>query len=163
MTYLAADVFTKVIDSTPLISIDMIVYGPDGRLLFGKRENRPAKNFLFVPGGRIMKNESFQIAFSRLLREELNLTLDDVDVTRLGLYEHFYDDSVFCDVISTHYVVNAYQVRLKKMPTKLPKSQHSAFQWKNVQDILEDSEIHEHSKWYFQLNKNADFKVFKHG
>jgi len=161
MTFLAVDDFKKVIASTPLVSIDMIVSGPKGQVLFGKRENRPAKDFLFVPGGRILKNENFQNAFRRLLREELDLTINDVDANQLGVYEHFYDDSVFSDVISTHYVVIAFQVRLKELPTKLPKSQHSAYRWKNVHDILEDPEIHEHSKWYFQSNKNADYNVFK--
>ncbi|HGT8289544.1 TPA: GDP-mannose mannosyl hydrolase, partial [Escherichia coli] len=49
--------FREVIQLTPLISIDLLIENENGEYLFGLRNNRPAKNKFFVPGGRIRKNE----------------------------------------------------------------------------------------------------------
>jgi colanic acid biosynthesis protein WcaH len=43
--------FKKIVESTPLISIDLVVRNDQGSVLLGKRTNRPAQNFWFVPGG----------------------------------------------------------------------------------------------------------------
>lgn len=50
--------FLNIIDKTPLIAIDLIIKNPDGDVLLGKKLNEPAKDKWFVPGGRILKNES---------------------------------------------------------------------------------------------------------
>ena len=65
--------FKTVVESTPLISIDLIVRNKKGEVLLGQRINRPAKGDWFVPGGRILKDESFDNAFKRLIKSELNL------------------------------------------------------------------------------------------
>ena len=71
--YLDKQTFSTVIKSSPLVSIDLVVINPDGQALLGQRLNRPAKGFWFVPGGRILKNESLGNAFKRLTLEELSL------------------------------------------------------------------------------------------
>jgi len=86
--------FKTVIDSTPLISIDLVVRDEAGRILLGQRLNRPAKGFWFVPGGRILKDESLVDAFKRLTLNELGIELGIGLARYLGLYEHFYDDSI---------------------------------------------------------------------
>ncbi len=48
-------VFLKVIDAAPLVTIDLIIRNPKSDVLLGKRLNRPAQGFWFVPGGRIRK------------------------------------------------------------------------------------------------------------
>ena len=49
--------FKTVINSTPLISIDLLVK-KDNKILLGKRINKPAQNYLFSIGGRVYKNET---------------------------------------------------------------------------------------------------------
>jgi len=49
--------FLEIADLSPLVSIDLIVYNDKNKVLLGKRANRPAKDYWFVPGGRIRKNE----------------------------------------------------------------------------------------------------------
>jgi colanic acid biosynthesis protein WcaH len=71
MAFLEKQVFTTVIDSTPLVSIDLLVENTDGKVLLGYRNNRPAKGYWFVPGGRILKDESMDDAFKRLTLAEL--------------------------------------------------------------------------------------------
>jgi colanic acid biosynthesis protein WcaH len=105
------DTFRTVINSTPLISIDLVVRDSSGNIFLGQRLNRPAQGFWFVPGDRILKGESLANAFKRLTFVELDI----VDAQYLGLYEHFYNDSIYTDEhegidISTHYVVNGFEV-----------------------------------------------------
>ncbi|WP_272641214.1 hypothetical protein [Marinomonas mediterranea] len=45
------DAFLNIIDSTPLVSIDIILERSDGLFLVGKRVNKPAEGYWFVPGG----------------------------------------------------------------------------------------------------------------
>ncbi|MHC5075082.1 MAG: GDP-mannose mannosyl hydrolase, partial [Planctomycetota bacterium] len=47
------DEFINVIKLTPLVSIDLLIKNADGKYLLGLRENEPAGNYWFVPGGRI--------------------------------------------------------------------------------------------------------------
>jgi len=69
--YLDTKTFKTVIASTPLIAIDLIVVNERKEILLGKRLNQPAKNYWFVPGGRILKNETLDNAFKRLTLTEL--------------------------------------------------------------------------------------------
>jgi len=161
--YLDNDTFSKVIASTPLISIDLVVRNASGQILLGLRTNRPAQGFWFVPGGRIVKNESIEQAFKRLTKAELGVELSIDNAKYLGLYEHFYNDSVFGagnngKSISTHYVVNGFEVVLPVLDTAhtsqmLPKDQHEDYRWLSETELLAAPNVHVHSKWYFETDK----------
>ncbi|MFT5705902.1 MAG: colanic acid biosynthesis protein WcaH [Oceanospirillaceae bacterium] len=142
--------FETVIDSTPLISIDLVVKNQQGQALLGFRTNRPAQRYWFVPGGRIQKNESIKSAFKRLCLHELGLTCSIDQADFLGAFEHFYDDSVFSEHVSTHYVVLGYEIVVEEALLKLPTEQHSQYQWFDVNVLLIQNNVHKHSKWYFQ-------------
>lgn len=163
--FLPADVFKQIIDTTPLVSIDLVVRDTAGRVLLGKRNNRPAQGFWFVPGGRIVKNERLADAFKRLTLDELGCEYDMAQAKHLGLYEHFYDDSIFTDNeehfdtslrsdsvqagISTHYVVNAFEVVVVADDLNLPDAQHNDYRWFDEAELLQDDAVHLHTKWYF--------------
>lgn len=151
--FLSADDFRVVVDSTPLISIDLVVKSPDGRVLLGKRLNKPAKDFWFVPGGRVLKNERLADAFSRLTDAELGVEIAIQDARYIGLYEHFYDDSALSDTVSTHYVVNAFVITLSEPVMALPVEQHSDYRWLSEDELLSADDVHNHSKWYFLNEK----------
>jgi colanic acid biosynthesis protein WcaH len=57
--------FKDLIENAPLVSIDLIVRQREG-ILLGKRVNRPAQGFWFVPGGRVYKNESLAFLYRQL-------------------------------------------------------------------------------------------------
>lgn len=141
--------FETVIDSTPLISLDLVVKNQQGQALLGFRTNRPAQDYWFVPGGRIQKNESMKTAFTRLCENELGLTCTIEQAKCLGPFEHFYDDSVFGDHVSTHYVVLGYEIVVDESQLSLPTEQHSQYQWFDVNALLTQDNVHQHSKWYF--------------
>ena len=115
----------------------------------GFRNNKPAKGFWFVPGGRILKNESLENAFIRLVKEELGIHFLRGNAQHLGVFEHFYEDCVFDDKISTHYVVLGYKILEYINIEKLPHSQHQKYIWLSKEELLAHSNVHLHSKWYF--------------
>lgn len=159
---LAADTFATVVASTPLVSIDLLVRNNAGQILLGERLNRPAQGYWFVPGGRILKDESMADAFRRLTRVELGIALEIGEARFLGPYEHFYNDNVFSDepgkAFSTHYVVLGYEVTLDlpadTFPAHLPKEQHGNYRWLTDAEMLADPQVHLHSRWY--LDKNLE-------
>ncbi|HAT2422693.1 TPA: GDP-mannose mannosyl hydrolase, partial [Citrobacter freundii] len=76
-----------VVRSAPLISIDLIIENEDGEFLLGKRCNRPAQGYWFVPGGRIYKDETFKEAFSRITEKEIGVNLDIKLGTFYGIWQ----------------------------------------------------------------------------
>ena len=66
--------FKTVVNSAPLISIDLLVK-KDNKILLGKRINNPAQGYLFSIGGRVYKNESIQQATARIAKGEANIEL----------------------------------------------------------------------------------------
>ncbi len=146
--YLEKTTFETVIASTPLISIDLIIKNSHGQYLLGYRTNKPAKGFWFVPGGRILKDETMDSAFIRLCQNELGIDAVRTNAKFLGTYEHFYQDYVFGDDITTHYVVLAYEVVLDINISELPNEQHNQYNWFSKSELLARDDVHLHSKWY---------------
>ena len=145
--WLPDETFKSVIQHTPLISIDLIVRNEQGEVLLGKRVNAPAKGYWFVPGGRVRKNETLDDAFVRLVREELGIELGmtRADAKFLGVFEHFYDDCVFGDDVSTHYIVLAYILNFSIVDI-LNFDQHSCYRFSNKSLIIDS--VHNNTKIY---------------
>ena len=137
--------FKLVVDSTPLISIDILLK-KDDKVLLGKRINKPAQGYFFSTGGRINKNETIDNAMSRIAKNELNIELKSTPKF-IGVFEHFYDDSIYKDV-STHYVNLAYEYEVKEI-SDLPTEQHSKYKWFTVNELLESKQVHKYVKDYF--------------
>ncbi|WP_081106115.1 GDP-mannose mannosyl hydrolase [Alteromonas macleodii] len=149
MTFLSKQEFTEVIDRTPLVSIDLVVENEKGEMLFGLRTNRPAKGYWFVPGGRILKNETLDDAFSRLTLNELGVEISRKDARLLDIYEHFYDDSVVGENPSTHYVVAGYHLKVHQNSLVLPiGDQHNEYKWCAKAMVKSDTTVHKHSSDY---------------
>lgn len=142
--------FLNVIAKTPLVSIDLIIKNHIGQILLGKRSNPPAQNYWFVPGGRIRKNETFDQAFTRLTLQELGQSFSLKESSFLSPYQHFYEESVFDESISTHYVVLAYQLTVNEDLLNLPFEQHHHYQWFHINDLLKDELVHPFTKDYFR-------------
>ena len=153
--FLDENTFKTVIASTPLISIDLLVKNSQGQYLLGYRTNCPAQGFWFVPGGRIHKDESMDAAFVRLTKAELGVKIERQSARFIGPFEHFYDDFVFGPGVSTHYVVLGYEIILNIDINELPVEQHSHYKWFEQSEIIESGDVHQHSKWYLETQKNG--------
>ena len=154
--HLSRERFVDVIDATPLVSIDLIIRNAEGKVLLGYRENKPAQNFWFVPGGRIVKNELLADAFVRLLRLELgdhfSLSMLADEAEFLGVYQHLYDDNAFdAPNVSTHYVVLGYALTLSDTADLAVdlNDQHAQHAWWTEQDLLASEQVHPNTKAYF--------------
>jgi len=147
---LSLGLFKTVVKSTPLVSIDLIVRNSKGEVLLGKRRNRPAQGYLFVPGGRIHKNETISQAFKRLTSAELSTEILESEAKFLGVFEHFYTDSMFDTDMSTHYIVLAYELTIFKFSRQLPVDQHHNYYWLSTCKLLQDDNVHQNTKAYFQ-------------
>lgn len=150
--WLPDETFKSVIQSTPLISIDLIVRNEQGEVLLGKRVNAPAKGYWFVPGGRVRKNETLDDAFVRLVREELGIEsgITRADAKFLGVYEHFYDDCVFGNEVSTHYIVMGYEIAdLNFEDITENIDQHEGYKFFDINGLKLMKNIHQYTKNYF--------------
>ena len=157
--------FRQVVQNTPLVAIDLVVQNEAGELLLGQRLNRPARGAWFVPGGRIQKNETLDVAFGRLTLGELGRKYKRSESTLLGVYEHFYADSVFGegpDAPSTHYVVVAHLLRwpapsAHDSVASLPSTQHTGFSWWSLDDAVTSDAVHPNTKAYISaLKKDSE-------
>lgn len=143
--------FAQVIRHTPLVCIDIIARGPGGGVLLGLRTNEPAKGYWFVPGGRILKEETIAQAFRRLTTAELGWTYEISQAEFHGVYDHFHDTNYFEDpTYGTHYVALAYRIDLDVSINSLPTMQHSQYRRASVKDLLADDTVHTLTKNYFR-------------
>jgi colanic acid biosynthesis protein WcaH len=142
--------FLEVVARTPLVSIDLVVRDSAGRVLLGLRRNAPARGFWFVPGGVIRKNETLDVAFSRISRNELGQELRRADSRLLGAYEHLYAENADDRPgFGTHYVVLAHAIEVPGLPA-LPPEQHSVYRWMSPAEVLDTPDVHENTKAYFR-------------
>ena len=138
--------FKTIIDSAPLISIDILLK-KDGKVLLGKRVNKPAQGYFFSTGGRVNKNETIDSAMARIAKNELNIELKYIPKF-IGVFEHFYDDSIY-KVVSTHYVNLAYEYEVKEV-LNLPTEQHDEYRWFTIDELLQSEQVHKYVKDYFR-------------
>jgi colanic acid biosynthesis protein WcaH len=142
----------EVIQRTPLVSIDLVARDSDSRMLLGLRMNEPAKDTWFVPGGRILKDESLDDAFTRITRSELGIECLLSQACFLGLFTHSYKTN-FLETpgIGTHYVVIAYQLESSTIPNTLPTEQHRQYRWWSPSDAACAENVHRNVLPYFLL------------
>ncbi len=141
--------FATVVRSTPLISIDLIVENERGEFLVGRRNNRPAQGYWFVPGGRVQKDETLHDAFGRLTLAELGRAFTLEDGRFYGVWQHFYDDNFSGSDFSTHYIVLGFRLMVKEGELRLPTEQHNGYRWLLADELVEDVEVHDNSRAYF--------------
>ena len=105
--YLDEETFATCLNHMPQPCVDLVVEY-DGGILLTRRQNEPAKGEWFWPGSRLYKGERLDDAAQRVAREELGL--DSVTVKRLGISEHFWDESSVDGVDSRHTIPVVYRV-----------------------------------------------------
>ena len=134
--------FKTVIENTPLVSIDLCLLFNE-EILLGKRINEPLKGRWFTPGGRIHKNESWQRALQRIALDELGLPPSDcADFKLMGVWDHFYTNSVCDGSLSTHYVNLPHLARFLSKPAISGDDQHAEFKWFDLSEVSKDEKFH---------------------
>ena len=150
--WLSEEQFSAACAALPLVSVDLMLtrvgtQGPE--LLLGLRNNRPAQDTWFTPGGRIRKGEPLDTAMQRIAQEEVGLGPQCLARAQLmGAWDHFYADNAFDPKISTHYVnlpyslpLDAYEADALCLPTG-DCAQHRAWQWMPVAQAAQSELVH---------------------
>ena len=116
---------------------------------------------LFTPGGRILKNERFEGALRRLLREELGSGFERAEVRFHGVYEHLYAESSVGGDLGTHYLVNVVCVDVPEAEDvdDAFRIQHDEAVWLTAEDIAGSDLVHSNCKDYFV--KGASTEIFR--
>ena len=150
---LSRDELAEVVRLAPLVSIDLVVENSQGQFLVGMRNNEPAKGFLFVPGGRILKNERIADAFERIVKEELGIEAGYRDAELIGVFDHIYDTNFTQQPgFGTHYVVLAHRIKIDDNVDIIADDQHSELLWLDKNEILNNEKVHPNTKAYFEMN-----------
>ena len=151
---LKPEIFKTIVKNAPLVSIDICLIF-EGQLLLAMRNNQPLKGKWFTPGGRINKNETWKNALLRIVNVELGISNAVVDeFTFMGIYDHFYLNSVFNSEISTHYVNLPHFLNLTSRPKVTLDNQHADFKWFSLELLLSDESFHPYVKSYAELLLN---------
>jgi len=145
--------YLNVIKNAQLISCDLLIINENNEVLLGMRNNEPAKNFWFVPGGRVYKNESINESIKRVSINEIGCELNNGKI--VGVYNHTYNTNFDNDDYGTVYIVFAHIFKVNKETVNFKNDeQHSNFKWFNLSDINKNKDIHQYVKNYFILEPN---------
>lgn len=157
---LPTDEFLALVRNAPLVSIDLIVENNNGEVLVGRRKNSPAKGSWFVPGGRVRKDETLDVAFARITCEELGAEIHRAKADFLGVFEHFYPDN-FAGVsgVRTHYVVLAFRLEAREVPDAFPTGQHGEFRWMSLEEATDNQQVHPNTREYFAMSTRPSTEV----
>ena len=148
--------FKMVVESTPLVSIDLCLVC-QGQLLMGRRQNEPLKGQWFTPGGRLLKNERWQDGLARVAKAELGLTVTSDAFQLMGVWDHFYKNSAIDEAVSTHYVNLPHACHLESHPELSLDTQHESVRWFDIPSLIKDTGhqiyMREYASW---INDNRN-------
>lgn len=89
--------FAAVVSLTSIVSVDLLVFDGEGRILLGRRTNEPARGTWFTPGGKVRKFEPLDAALRRVSATELGAAPCGRAPPLHGVYRHMYETSRFPD------------------------------------------------------------------
>jgi len=69
---------------TPALTVDCVIYDPQGRVLLIRRKNQPYRGAYALPGGFVDIGETVEAGCRREVREETGLDVDDLRL--VGVY-----------------------------------------------------------------------------
>ena len=139
--------FQTIIESTPLVSIDLCVVR-DRKILLGLRKNEPLAGRWFTPGGRLLKNEPWQQGLERIAQAELGLSLSVTKCRLMGVWDHFYNNSAVSEKISTHYVNLPHVLYVEHDLDLVVDNQHTAIRWFDLDEVSQSGEHHKYMNQY---------------
>ena len=87
--------YKEICSKMPIPCVDIIIQNKKGHFLLVKRTNEPLKSKFWLPGGRILKEESVNDALSRKCKEELDLLVDPSEFKFTGFSQANYVKNAF--------------------------------------------------------------------
>jgi len=106
--------YSKIVESLPIACVDILIKNKDNELLLVKRQNNPAKNCWWLPGGRVKHGEKREDAAKRKAREECGLRI--YKLTNLGTFEIFFKNQ------NVHSITTVYSAKtIREKDVRLDK------------------------------------------
>ena len=142
---LSADEYSVVHATTPVVSVDLVVFNGEGKVLLGKRRNEPARGAWYVPRGRMWKDETVAEASRRISRGELGV---EMQISRLlGAYHQVYTDTQR----GRHFITFAATLTpsAAQIAAINHDDQHEELKWWATSELLESPDVHLYTKSYF--------------
>jgi colanic acid biosynthesis protein WcaH len=132
-----------------LVATDLFLMGErSNKILLGLRTNAPAKNFWFVPGRRIRKNESIDDSLNFVVAKELGMNTN-LAFNFFGTATHIYEENYYQDPsFNTHYIILSYLAKISESTVFLPDSQHTHFKFWEFEAALNSPFVHQYTKAY---------------
>ena len=153
-TWLPTEDYRKMLRAMPVVSIDLIINDEAGRILLGKRKNRPAAGSWFVPGGRLLKGEDMVSAVRRISKQELGREM--VHERVLGVYHQRYPDNFADDSFDSHYITFPVSVVAVGSLELHSDDQHDELRWWRLDDLMKADDVHKVTKNYFLGDTGKD-------
>jgi colanic acid biosynthesis protein WcaH len=89
---LPIEFYKKIVDVLPILCVDAVIVDKSKFLLI-KRKQKPRKGKWWVPGGRVLKGETAEVALKRKVREEIGINVKVL--MPLGYYEEHFKENEF--------------------------------------------------------------------
>lgn len=109
--------YSKILASIPIVTVDLLVVHK-GRLLLMKRNNEPAKDEWFTPGGRILFGEDIEETVRRIIEDETGLKPSKIE--RKDVMAHIWPNH--------HNVTIFHRVDVTNDDIRM-NEEHRAFKW----------------------------------
>lgn len=106
---------------TPALTVDCVIYDPDGRVLLIRRKNEPFKGAFALPGGFVDIGETVDAGCRREVREETGLAVGDLEL--VGVYSDPTRDP------RGHTVSAVFLARLPKSVPPIAGDDAEAAEW----------------------------------
>ncbi|VVB74520.1 ADP-ribose pyrophosphatase [uncultured archaeon] len=141
MSLIPEKLYKQIMENMPIPCVDLAIRRGNKFLLI-KRKNKPVLGKWWMPGGRILKNESLIDAAKRKCVEECGVK--PVNLTEIGTYVYMGKDAVFEDIkTGIHTISVVFEAELPLGEIKIDKN-HSEFGWFEVSEF--PSELKEIAK-----------------
>ena len=113
--YIPQATYEQIVKIMPIVSVEALIVA-EGKLLFLRRNNAPAKGQWWFPGGRIRKGESLEETLHRKIKEETGLEI--ISAKFFGVYSRVFSER--------HDITIAYLCRCKVSAVEL-NDEHSEY------------------------------------
>lgn len=101
--FLPKDVYEEIVRKTVVCCVDIALRSPDGKYLIVQRATHPVKGYWWLPGGRLLKGETFFEGAVRKCAQEAGVT-DARPIKTLGVWNTFFETSAHMEGVDASLV-----------------------------------------------------------
>ena len=137
MSFIPSTHYKKIIQTLPILCVDVILKNSSGKYLLIKRKNEPYQGQWWVIGGRVHKGETLQKSALRKVREEIGLNIKTL--SPVGHFEHTSQANPF-GLKDPYHVVSVVFVGVINRDIKVKLDEQSTH-WKFSKKLPKDFRI----------------------